>query len=196
MVEIVVSMEEDTPLCRYCHSTDNERGNTLISPCQCNGSMQYVHEECLATWRSTGTSARDKCTMCQQTYFYGRFDIAVYSRPISYTLFAFFFYFMDVNTLLFHPEIAVPVWKEYGSYLCLFGHGVIIHLYLFARFETRSINFDRLLYATVMQWIISSFIHPYETLHYALNMVFLYEVWDSSLTWIIGNPRIIDIGQP
>ncbi len=34
--------------CRYCLCDENE--NTMINPCACEGSLKYVHEQCLAIW--------------------------------------------------------------------------------------------------------------------------------------------------
>ena len=35
--------------CRYCLFSDNKL-NDLIDPCNCRGSMKYVHEKCLIDW--------------------------------------------------------------------------------------------------------------------------------------------------
>ena len=34
-------------LCRICYKSDSNKKNPLISPCKCNGSMQYIHYNCL-----------------------------------------------------------------------------------------------------------------------------------------------------
>ena len=34
-------------LCRICYKSDSNKKNPLISPCKCNGSMQYIHYICL-----------------------------------------------------------------------------------------------------------------------------------------------------
>ena len=34
-------------LCRICYRSDSNINNPLISPCKCNGSMQYIHFKCL-----------------------------------------------------------------------------------------------------------------------------------------------------
>lgn len=51
--------------CRIC--LDNEDQNLMISPCRCNGSMQFVHTSCLNEWRSQSYNS-DKCTICNQYY--------------------------------------------------------------------------------------------------------------------------------
>ena len=34
-------------LCRICYRSDSNINNPLISPCKCNGSMEYIHFKCL-----------------------------------------------------------------------------------------------------------------------------------------------------
>ena len=37
-----------TPMCRICRS--NEPIHDLIVPCNCTGSLKYVHQSCLQNW--------------------------------------------------------------------------------------------------------------------------------------------------
>ena len=37
-------------VCRICYGNDNEPTNPLINPCDCSGSMKYIHYLCLTTW--------------------------------------------------------------------------------------------------------------------------------------------------
>lgn len=47
--------------CRYCLEEDG----AFISPCRCNGSVKYVHRECLNKWIETIALDRDvKCPIC------------------------------------------------------------------------------------------------------------------------------------
>ena len=43
--------EEDERKCRICFEEEEEEGNSLISPCACQGSQRYVHEKCLREWQ-------------------------------------------------------------------------------------------------------------------------------------------------
>jgi len=56
----------DRPQCRICL----ESGGNLFSPCRCNGSVKYVHQECLETWLETTTNAESKikCITCDTEY--------------------------------------------------------------------------------------------------------------------------------
>ena len=48
--------------CRICLDVDTL--DKFISPCRCNGSLKWVHEECLQTWRS-GNVENDSFTICE-----------------------------------------------------------------------------------------------------------------------------------
>ena len=40
-------------LCRICYLDDDTDKNPLIQPCQCSGSMKYIHLNCLKQWIGT-----------------------------------------------------------------------------------------------------------------------------------------------
>lgn len=50
--------------CRICHEGDF--GETLISPCQCTGTVALVHRICLETWLSTSNT--DQCEICKYNF--------------------------------------------------------------------------------------------------------------------------------
>ena len=51
-------------LCRYCYDTENE--DQLISPCKCQGSLEFVHFHCLKDWLTiSGTTS---CQVCGDEY--------------------------------------------------------------------------------------------------------------------------------
>tara|TARA_R110002111_G_scaffold21318_3_gene49797 strand:+ start:464 stop:1147 length:684 start_codon:yes stop_codon:yes gene_type:complete len=74
-----VKMSEDLlndPECRYCLCKDDEY---MIIPCKCDGSMKYVHEQCLLNWIEKknrrvvipgrfGNSSTFHCEICQTEY--------------------------------------------------------------------------------------------------------------------------------
>ena len=56
--------------CRICFDgVDTTRGE-LISPCQCSGSQNYIHEQCLQRWRdeNRNSSSRDTCEICRADF--------------------------------------------------------------------------------------------------------------------------------
>ena len=39
--------------CRICYLDEETDSNPLIQPCQCSGSLKYIHLECLRHWIGT-----------------------------------------------------------------------------------------------------------------------------------------------
>ena len=62
------SAEIPESICRICFEIETSQ-NPLISPCECSGSMKYIHEECLKKWICSKT--RDpktfSCDVCKQS---------------------------------------------------------------------------------------------------------------------------------
>lgn len=66
--------EDNLEECRICLQHDEP--NDLLSPCQCSGTLRYVHPDCMATWLNTmirksktvicGTKAHIYCELCHQ----------------------------------------------------------------------------------------------------------------------------------
>lgn len=52
--------------CRICYEPELE-DDTIITPCDCNGSMKYIHEKCLKTWILSQTKQPSKyiCDVCK-----------------------------------------------------------------------------------------------------------------------------------
>ncbi|KAL0983794.1 hypothetical protein UPYG_G00132890 [Umbra pygmaea] len=65
------SDEEEGDICRICHSGAVCPTNPLLSPCQCSGSLQYIHHVCLKTWiqakihSGTTLPAVKTCELCK-----------------------------------------------------------------------------------------------------------------------------------
>jgi len=57
--------KEDEEVCRVCRS-GNEPNRPLFYPCRCNGSIKYVHQDCLLTWLSH--SRVEYCELCKTKY--------------------------------------------------------------------------------------------------------------------------------
>lgn len=55
----------EQPTCRICLESDPI--DTLISPCLCKGGSQYVHRECLDSWRATDSDGLrfKQCDICK-----------------------------------------------------------------------------------------------------------------------------------
>jgi hypothetical protein len=61
-------------LCRFCLSPYDFSNDTLISPCACRGSVQYVHISCMKKWRQYTTINEHKhiCQLCHTYYNFPR----------------------------------------------------------------------------------------------------------------------------
>jgi E3 ubiquitin-protein ligase DOA10 len=86
----VQGQQRSSQLCKICWegNDNNEAGkrSDLIAPCQCKGSMRYVHETCLLRWlkQKGGNSEHEtteftkKCELCQ-------YLIKISRRPVGPT---------------------------------------------------------------------------------------------------------------
>jgi hypothetical protein len=62
-------MAQDTRVCRFCLDTKETKKNSLIEPCDCKGSIQFVHEKCLLRWRRMDPMRNaDICLLCMTPY--------------------------------------------------------------------------------------------------------------------------------
>lgn len=93
-------MTTEEKVCRFCLGSNESIENFLISPCDCNGSIQYVHNYCLTRWRISQTPSIDTCSMCKTEYKVGLcFSLELLymtARQITNSLqngFVFFFLF-------------------------------------------------------------------------------------------------------
>ncbi|XP_037938082.1 probable E3 ubiquitin ligase SUD1 [Teleopsis dalmanni] len=65
-------MTDEGLICRICR-TGNEQNHPVMKPCECRGTMQHVHEDCLIDWLAY--TRRKQCEIC-------KFD---YNLRVSYT---------------------------------------------------------------------------------------------------------------
>mmetsp|Transcript_8363 Transcript_8363/g.25134 ORF Transcript_8363/g.25134 Transcript_8363/m.25134 type:complete len:164 (+) Transcript_8363:107-598(+) len=49
-----------SPICRICH----ERSTNLIRPCNCRGTVEYVHASCIQTWLNHRRPDEMRCELC------------------------------------------------------------------------------------------------------------------------------------
>ena len=56
--------------CRICLEQDFRI--QMISPCQCKGTLEFVHKACLSKWRSIDGASRFRCEICHSHYQFCR----------------------------------------------------------------------------------------------------------------------------
>ena len=58
------------PICRFCHIKYEDERDPFISPCECTGSVEFVHQNCLRAWRRTTEypEHRQYCQLCLTEY--------------------------------------------------------------------------------------------------------------------------------
>ncbi|KAH7425122.1 hypothetical protein KP509_11G040700 [Ceratopteris richardii] len=57
--------DEQEDVCRICR-TAGENGSPLYYPCACNGSIKYVHQDCLLQWLSHSNARQ--CEVCKHPF--------------------------------------------------------------------------------------------------------------------------------
>jgi hypothetical protein len=74
-----MNIEEGT-MCRICHNDENTEADRLFSPCLCNGTMRYVHVECLRSWRVLSQNPQSfyKCDQCKYEYKIKRIEAYIW----------------------------------------------------------------------------------------------------------------------
>lgn len=68
-------------ICKICHESTDTASNPLISPCDCRGSVKYVHRDCLKGWVDSnnyrqvydsvgvhGVAVNELCPECKAEY--------------------------------------------------------------------------------------------------------------------------------
>lgn len=61
--------ESSESRCKICFYTEESPENPLLSPCECSGSVGWVHLDCLAQWKLKGKPKVTKtCTVCKTMY--------------------------------------------------------------------------------------------------------------------------------
>ena len=82
-------------ICRFC--LDEDDPTYMISPCDCDGSIKYVHRRCLDQWVYTDLSRNTKCFICNTVYI----GYESNSRKLIF-LFTEFLFFIHFYILLFY----------------------------------------------------------------------------------------------
>lgn len=187
--------EREGDVCRFCH-TEEVDVKALIIPCQCKGSMRYVHPICLDEWRATSIGARDRCALCGMSYQYSRYDYAFYSHIISGTLFGVWLYAIDYKRLLFEKELdgdLVTVTLVISLYL-LFVVATLMHSIWPEKYEASLfpcyIDIDSMDRVHTIQLFVAMCTQPWYKIGFMTGLAMGYHLFSRFVVWVIGMPRI------
>jgi E3 ubiquitin-protein ligase DOA10 len=99
-------MTQEEDLCRFCLDSRNSKQDPLITPCECRGSMRYIHTDCLRHWRLLNPGRNGSmCLLCFHAYTLS-FDDVLEVVPNEGSM-AVFFIRMPAVLFLFVNYIAI-----------------------------------------------------------------------------------------
>ena len=79
-IDLDIPNEREPGVCKICLFDDSDPCNPLISPCNCSGSMKYIHLICLQKWLASRMISRNtencityswksmECEICKSSY--------------------------------------------------------------------------------------------------------------------------------
>ncbi|KAM0786584.1 hypothetical protein ACM66B_002040 [Microbotryomycetes sp. NB124-2] len=115
------AIDDDVDVCRVCRSGAPEDG-PLFWPCQCSGSMKYVHESCLNDWiNARGTTEKPKCELCGHELTYEKIFAADMPSRLPPRLFAHHLSVSVSNWVLYALRAALVI----TSWLVLLPHCIV-----------------------------------------------------------------------
>ena len=77
---------DSSPCCRVCHS-ENEVNRPLYHPCRCDGSIKFVHQDCLVEWVRVSRQSEPKCELCGEKFHFK--NVYASDAPIRLSLIEF-----------------------------------------------------------------------------------------------------------
>lgn len=157
--------------CRICFCTENETENELISPCVCNGSLKYVHRECLQKWRKTlpvevFKNKRDiQCEICHMYYeFEDSYDVKQY-KIIEYSVICLetMLYVLLLHTLGFLVGMLITWFGHLKSMILVTNINIYLYQYLLGNIIVHIITGIISLCFIISQQDSDSYIETYDS---------------------------------
>eukprot|EP00474_Spongospora_subterranea_P006784 CRZ07242.1 hypothetical protein [Spongospora subterranea] len=110
------------PSCRIC--LEDSAVSDLIQPCQCKGSIRYVHRRCLNEWRAVSQKRNSffSCELCNASYYFSdqgrrrshvRYFAIGLMAPVFCGIVVGSGYIMKIVELFLTQDF--PAWKEFLS---------------------------------------------------------------------------------
>ena len=148
----------DLPCCRVCHS-ESEPNRPLFHPCKCDGSIKYVHQDCLTEWVRFSRQAEPKCELCGERIHFRN----VYSADAPEKLSFFgFFYALIVRVTKLGKEclpalISAIAWYIFVPLFTAWWLDVCYSLVVDTNIEIFPKYFSDLSYSVLTSWRIGLF---------------------------------------
>uniref|UniRef100_A0AAF5CRA3 RING-CH-type domain-containing protein n=1 Tax=Strongyloides stercoralis TaxID=6248 RepID=A0AAF5CRA3_STRER len=101
---ILNDLLDEDEMCRICHS----ESGILISPCICQGSMGFIHDNCLMEWIKT--SGKRTCELCGTKYQAKKqivWNLMKWSKPQIGGIIYFKLLLLFLNTTLLHNCLSI-----------------------------------------------------------------------------------------
>ena len=69
--------------CRFCWSSEQEDENPLLSSCKCDGSVRFIHYECLKNWIRVKMQKKEETSIV--SYVWKQFECEICKKAYPYT---------------------------------------------------------------------------------------------------------------
>ena len=79
-------VEGEKPCCRVCHG-EGETQRPLYHPCRCDGSIKFVHQDCLTEWVRVSRQIEPKCELCGEKFQFR--NVYASNAPARLSIFEF-----------------------------------------------------------------------------------------------------------
>ena len=106
---------EEVACCRVCHG-ESEPDNPLFYPCKCDGSIRYVHQECLVQWLKVSKQKQPKCELCGEKFHFQ--NVYKDGAPIRLSIFELFLELVP-RILMISKTIVYIIFSVFFWCVCL-----------------------------------------------------------------------------
>jgi len=111
---------QEVPCCRFCFG-ESEPGRELFYPCKCDGSIKYVHQDCLLEWLKRSSQQNPRCELCGEPLLFK--NIYRDGAPLTLTILELFKELIprgfEIVTTFFRLFAIIALW---GIFLPLFAN--------------------------------------------------------------------------
>jgi len=78
-----LSPEQSEYSCRFCWNAEQPDGNPLLSSCRCDGSVRFIHYECLKNWIRVKMQKKEDDHII--SYIWKQFECEICKKAYPYT---------------------------------------------------------------------------------------------------------------